>query len=62
VEGFAVPYTVTIIDTPGFGDARGIKQDEILISNIQSFFEGKGPKKFDSLMPLHLLLRHPTRN
>jgi GTPase SAR1 family protein len=49
VEGFAVPYTGTIIDTPGFVDARVIKQDEILISNIKSFFEGIGQTRIDSL-------------
>ncbi|XP_029451129.1 uncharacterized protein LOC115087740 [Rhinatrema bivittatum] len=37
-EGFQVPYGLTIIDTPGFGDTRGIDQDRLLIEEIRRFF------------------------
>ena len=40
-EGFPFPYTLTVVDTPGFGDTRGIKQDGQLIQQIKTFFEKK---------------------
>lgn len=35
---FQVPYSVTIIDTPGFGDTRGITQDKKITEKIRKFF------------------------
>ncbi|XP_064425509.1 uncharacterized protein LOC135361297 [Latimeria chalumnae] len=37
-EGFQVPYNLTIIDTPGFGDTRGIERDNMIIEQIRTFF------------------------
>ncbi|XP_078535034.1 uncharacterized protein LOC144821689 [Lissotriton helveticus] len=37
-EGFQVPYSLKIIDTPGFGDTRGIDRDKLLIEQIREFF------------------------
>ncbi|XP_072115056.1 uncharacterized protein [Mobula birostris] len=36
--GFKIDYSLTIIDTPGFGDTRGISQDQLIIEHIQEFF------------------------
>ena len=33
-----LPYTLTVIDTPGFGDTRGIQQDKILLNQIDQLF------------------------
>lgn len=38
MEGFKVPYTLTIIDTPGFGDVSGIMRDKEITDNIRKFF------------------------
>ncbi|XP_078534867.1 uncharacterized protein LOC144821556 [Lissotriton helveticus] len=41
-EGFQVPYSLTIIDTPEFGDTRGIDRDRFLVEQIREFFSTPG--------------------
>ncbi|XP_050798398.1 uncharacterized protein LOC127045810 [Gopherus flavomarginatus] len=41
-EGLKVTYTLTIIDTPGFGDTRGIEHDKMLTEQIRAFFSTPG--------------------
>ena len=36
-QGMAVPYSITIIDTPGYGDTRGIARDKLITNNIHRF-------------------------
>ena len=40
-EGMALNYTVTIIDTPGFGDTRGIGRDKEIEDAIHSLFRDR---------------------
>ncbi|XP_054846956.1 uncharacterized protein LOC129337379 [Eublepharis macularius] len=37
-KGFTIPYSLTIIDTPGFGDTRGIEHDRQIIEKVREFF------------------------
>ncbi|XP_032794837.2 uncharacterized protein LOC116931378 isoform X1 [Daphnia magna] len=36
-EGMSIPHSITIIDTPGYGDTRGIERDKKITANIHRF-------------------------
>ena len=38
MEGSPVPYTLTVIDTPGFGDTAGLERDRAITQQIKEFF------------------------
>ena len=38
-KGMAVPYSITIIDTPGYGDIRGVKRDWEITEKILKFLK-----------------------
>ena len=40
-EGSRVPYTLVLIDTPGFGDTRGVHFDEDIGNSLKEFFNNK---------------------
>ena len=42
-EGSPVPYTLTIIDTPGFGNTEGIERDKQIVKQVKELFSRKGP-------------------
>lgn len=47
MEGFEIPFNLTIVDTPGFGDTRGIAHDKAITEQIRRFFNAKGPAGID---------------
>lgn len=49
-EGSRLDYTLNIIDTPGFGDTRGLDRDEKTIDQIRHLFSETGSK---GLLHLH---------
>lgn len=49
MKGSAIPYTLTIIDTPGFGDTAGLTRDKFITSQIKEFFSIPPPNGIDHL-------------
>lgn len=49
MKGSAIPYTFTIIDTPGFGVTEGLKRDKFITSQIKEFFSIPPPNGIDHL-------------
>lgn len=48
-EGSPVSYNLTIIDTPGFGDTRGIDQDKKIPSQVKDLFSVRGNNGIDQI-------------
>jgi energy-coupling factor transporter ATP-binding protein EcfA2 len=44
-----LPYNLTVIDTPGFGDTGGIERDKYIAAQIKKFFSGKDRIGIDQL-------------
>ena len=49
MEGSTIPYTLTIVDTPGFGDTEGLERDRVIASQIKEFFSLPGENGIDHL-------------
>ena len=48
-KGSPVNYNLIIIDTPGFGDTRGIERDQDITKLIREFFQMRGRDGLDEL-------------
>ncbi|XP_049453841.1 uncharacterized protein LOC125901889 [Epinephelus fuscoguttatus] len=40
-EGFKIEHSLTIVDTPGFGDTRGIERDKQITEQLHNLFSAK---------------------
>ena len=49
IEGSALPYKFTIIDTPGYGDTEGLSRDQFITNQIKEFFSLEPPLGIDHL-------------
>ncbi|XP_068714302.1 uncharacterized protein [Montipora foliosa] len=47
MKGFKFPYNLTVVDTPGFGDTRGIERDKAITEQIRRFFNTEGSAGID---------------
>ena len=60
--GFKTDYTLTIIDTPGFGDTTGINRDKEIMAQIKTFFSTEGFDGIDILDAVGFVVpSHPPR-
>ena len=49
LEGSPLPYQLTVVDTPGFGDTRGLDRDEEITGSIKAFFSIKSRAGIDHI-------------
>ncbi|XP_031562348.1 uncharacterized protein LOC116298089 [Actinia tenebrosa] len=54
-----LPFTLTIIDTPGFGDTEGLQRDRKITNQIREFFSLKGPQGIDHLDGIGFVVKAP---
>ncbi|XP_052820940.1 uncharacterized protein LOC128246597 isoform X2 [Mya arenaria] len=58
-KGSRLSYSINIIDTPGFGDTRGIERDQEIVNQIREMFSKKGPKGVLSIDAICFLIKAP---
>ena len=44
-----LPYTLTVIDTPGFGDTEGLDKDKRIVKQVKELFSLRGPDGIDEI-------------
>lgn len=57
--GTRIKYRLNIIDTPGFGDVRGLERDNETVDQIRQLFEETGRKGVETLDAVCFILRAP---
>ena len=58
-EGSPLPYTLTVIDTPGFGDTGGLERDKEIVKQIKEFFSTRGDEGIDQLHGIGFVTQAP---
>uniref|UniRef100_A0A8C9Z2B8 AIG1-type G domain-containing protein n=1 Tax=Sander lucioperca TaxID=283035 RepID=A0A8C9Z2B8_SANLU len=48
-DGFKINYSLTIVDTPGFGDTGGIERDEEIIEHLRNLFSAECFSEIDAV-------------
>lgn len=62
MRGSTVPYSFTIIDTPGFGGTEELKGDEKIIKQIKEFFSIRPPDGIDHLDGIGFVVQASQQN
>uniref|UniRef100_A0A3B4UY97 Fibronectin type-III domain-containing protein n=1 Tax=Seriola dumerili TaxID=41447 RepID=A0A3B4UY97_SERDU len=64
-ESFKINYSLTIVDTPGFGDTRGIERDRMIVEQLRNLFSSEfGVSEIDAVCfvaPASLARLTPTQ-
>ena len=60
VDGSPISYALTVIDTPGFGDTRGITRDKEIMTQISKFFSTEGENGIDHLNGVGVVVQSPS--
>ena len=58
-KGSPLPYTLTVIDTPGFGDTAGLERDKEIVAQIKEFFSIQGDEGIDQLHGIGFVAQAP---
>ena len=58
-QGSPFDGTLTIVDTPGFGDARGIDSNKRIVEQIRTFFSMPGKKGIDHIHVIGFVTQAP---
>ena len=58
-KGSPLPYTLTVIDTPGFGDTAGIDRDKKIVEQIKELFSISGDEGIDQLHGIGFVTQAP---
>ncbi|XP_067330021.1 uncharacterized protein [Channa argus] len=49
-DGFTIDYSLTIVDTPGFGDTRGTERDRMIVEQLRNLFTAElGVSEIDAV-------------
>ena len=58
-KGSPLPYTLTVIDTPGFGDTAGIDRDKKIVEQIKELFSISGDEGIEQLHGIGFVTQAP---
>ena len=58
-SGSPLPYTLTVIDTPGFGDTAGLTRDKQIVQQIKELFSITGDEGIDQLHGIGFVTQAP---
>ena len=58
-EGSPLPYQLTVVDTPGFGDTRGMERDDEITAQIKEFFSLKSGDGIDHIDGIGFVAQSP---
>ena len=58
-EESPLPFRLTVVDTPGFGDTQGLERDEQITALIKAFFSTVGPEGIDHIDGIGFVAQSP---